>query len=209
MIKLIDEKPKIRKSGTTTVGLICKDAVVLAAEKKSTMGYLVASKASKKILQVDDHLAMTTAGISGDAQALARYLSAEYKLFSLQNGRRISVRGATTLLANILQGSKIFPYFVQVILAGYDSKGPQIYSLDAIGGVEEERKFFATGSGSPIAFGVLEDQYKEGINKEDGVRLAIRAVKAAIERDIASGGKAIDVAVITKDKVEFSTHELK
>lgn len=187
------------KTGTTTVGIVCKDGVVLAAEKKSTMGYLIASKESQKIYQIDDSIAMTIAGSSGDAQTLVRYMKAELKLFSVQNQRKITVKGAATLLANILQGgrSAIEPYYVQLILAGVDSKGPVIYSLDAIGGHDEERKFFSTGSGSPFALGVLEDSYKDNLSVDDGAKLAVRAIKAAIERDIGSGGKGINVTVIT------------
>ncbi|MEM5805075.1 MAG: archaeal proteasome endopeptidase complex subunit beta [Candidatus Aenigmatarchaeota archaeon] len=206
----INEKPEIRKTGTTTVGLVCKDGVVLAAEKKSTLGYLVASKESQKILPVDDHIALTIAGASGDAQALARYMRAELKLFSIQHARKISVKGATILLSNILQSGRwsFVPYMVQLIIAGYDDEGPAIFSLDAIGGWEEEKKFFSTGSGSPIALGVLEDAYKDGITTEEGAKLALRAIKAAIERDIGSGGSAIDVATITKSGIKISTHEI-
>lgn len=194
-------KPQIRKTGTTTVGLICKEGVVLAAEKKSTMGYLVASKESVKILPVEDNIAITIAGASGDAQALVRYMKAECKLFEIQNNRKISVQAASTLLANILYSGRwtFIPYMVQLIIAGYDDSGPAIYTLDAIGSVEEEKRFFSTGSGSPIALGVLEDKYKDGLSINEGIKLAVQAIKAAIERDIASGGKSIDVAVITKD----------
>ncbi len=187
------------KTGTTTVGIVCKDGVVLAAEKKSTMGYLIASKESQKIYQLDDSIAMTIAGSSGDAQTLVRYMKAELKLFSVQNQRKITVKGAATLLANILQGgrSAIEPYYVQLILAGVDAKGPVIYSLDAIGGHDEERKFFSTGSGSPYALGVLEDSYKDNLSVDDGAKLAVRAIKAAVERDIGSGGKGINVTMIT------------
>lgn len=209
LIKLIEEKPEIKKTGTTTVGLICKDGVVLAAEKKSTMGYLVASKESKKILPIADHIVLTIAGASGDAQTLARYMRAEVKIFEIQNKRRISVKGAATLLANILQSSKFYPYYVQLIIAGYDFTGPKIFDLDAIGGTEEEKKFFSTGSGSPIALGVLEDGYKDNLSIEDGKRLALRAIKAAIERDIGSGGKAIDVCVITKEGINIERQELE
>jgi proteasome beta subunit len=201
-----EEKPEVRKSGTTTVGLICKDGVVLAAEKKSTMGYLVASKESEKILPIADHIAMTIAGVSGDAQTLARYMKAELKLFEIQNQRKISVKGACTLLSNILQGSKFFPYYVQLILAGFD-EGPKIFSLDAVGGWEEEKKFFSTGSGSPMALGVLEDSYKENLTVEEGKKIALRAIKAAVERDIASGGKGADVAIITKDGIKLTRYE--
>jgi len=202
-------KPEIRKTGTTTVGLICKDGVVLAAEKKSTMGYLVANKESEKILPIDDHIALTIAGASGDAQALARYMKAELNLFKIQNQRKISVKGAATLLANILHSGRwtFLPYMVQLIVAGYDDNGPSIFTLDAIGSSEEEKKFFSTGSGSPIALGVLENGYKDSISLEDGIRLAVKAVKAAIERDIASGGSGIDVAVINREGIRFLKKE--
>ena len=206
MTRFEEEKPEIRKTGTTTVGLICKDGVVLAAEKKSTMGYLVASKETEKILPIADHIAMTIAGVSGDAQTLARYMKAELKLFEIQNQRKISVKGACILLSNILQGSKFFPYYVQLILAGFDD-GPKIFSLDAVGGWEEEKKFFSTGSGSPIALGVLEDSYKDNLTVEEGKKIALRAIKAATERDIASGGKGADVAVITKEGIKITKYE--
>jgi len=211
LAKLDEEKPEIRKTGTTTVGMICKDGAVLAAEKKSTMGYLIASKESEKILPVEDHIALTIAGASGDAQALARYMKAELKLFSIQNQRKISVKGASTLLANILQSGRwtYLPYMVQLIIAGFDSSGPSVFTLDAIGSVEEEKKFFSTGSGSPMALGVLEDNYKEGMSVEEGSKLAVRAIKAAIERDIGSGGKGIDVAIITKDGIKVTKQEIK
>lgn len=207
LARLDEEKPEVRKTGTTTVGLICKDGVVLAAEKKSTMGYLVASKESEKILPLADHIAMTIAGASGDAQTLVRYMRAELKLFELQNQRKISVKGASTLLSNILQGNKYYPFYVQLILAGYDESGPGIFSLDAIGGWEEEKKFFSTGSGSPMALGVLEDTYRDNVSAEEGKKIAIRAIKAAIERDIGSGGKGIDIAVITKDGIKITKYE--
>lgn len=205
LARIDEEKPEVRKTGTTTVGLICKDGVVLAAERKSTMGYLVASKETEKILPVDDHIAMTIAGVSGDAQSLARYMKAELKLFSIQNHRKISIKGASTLLSNILQGNKYYPYYVQLILAGFDDTGPSIFSLDAIGGWQEEKHFFSTGSGSPIALGVLEDTYKDNISIEEGKKIALRAIRAAVERDIASGGKGADVAVITREGIKLTT----
>ena len=204
----LDEK-EIRKTGTTTVGLICKYGVVLAAEKRSIMGYLVASKESEKILPIDDHIALTIAGGVGDCQTLVRFMKAELKLFSIQNKRKISVKGATTLLSNILQGSRMFPFMVQLILAGYDTSGPSIFTMDAVGAAEEERKFFSTGSGSPIALGVLENKYKDGISVDEGSKLALESIRAATERDVASGGKAVDVAVITKEGIEITKHELE
>jgi len=209
VINLEELKPQVKKTGTTTVGLVCKDGVVLAAEKKSTMGYLVANKETEKIYQLDDHIAMTIAGLSADGQALVRYMKAELKLFSIENQREISVKSAATLLSNILHGSKFYPFYVQLIIAGFDSTGPSIYDLDPVGGAEEEKKFFSTGSGSPMALGVLEDSFKDGMSLEEGSKLAVRAIKAAIERDIASGGRGIDIAVITKDGIKISRYDLE
>jgi len=205
VVSLEKNEIRVKKTGTTTVGIICKDAVVLAAEKKSTLGYLVASKESEKILPLDIHIAMTIAGASGDAQVLARYLRAEFKLFEIEHRRKITVKGAAVLLSNILQSSKYFPYYVQLIIGGVDDFGPQIFDLDAIGGIEESKKFTSTGSGSPIALGVLEDQYRDAMSVEEAKELAKRAIKAAIERDIGSGGRAIDIAVITKDGIKIET----
>jgi len=204
------EKPEIRKSGTTTIGIVCKGGVVVAAEKKSTMGYLVASKETEKIYNLNDYIAMTIAGASGDAQTLVRYMRAEIKLFEIQNRRKISVKGATTLLANILHGGRwtFLPYMVQLIVAGYNG-GASIFSLDAIGAVEEEKKFFSTGSGSPMALGVLEDSFDENLSIDDGEKLAVRAIRAAVERDIASGGKGIDVVTITKDGIKRKVLPMK
>ncbi len=205
------EKPEIRKTGTTTVGMVCKEGVILAAEKKSTMGYLVASKETEKIHELDEKIAMTIAGSSGDAQALVRYMKAELNLFSIQNQRKLSVKGAATLLSNLLHNGRwtFMPYMVQLIIAGYDEEGGHIFSLDAIGASEEESKFFSTGSGSPFALGVLEDNFKEGIDMDEGARLAVRAIRAAVERDIASGGKGIDVVKITETGIEKESFPMK
>lgn len=210
LVKFDEEKPEIRKTGTTTIALVCKGGVVLASEKRATMGHLIASKESIKIFPIEDHLAMTIAGASGDAQALIRYMKAECKLFMIQNKRKISVRSASTLLANILQGGrwKYIPYMVQLIMAGYDDSGPAIFTLDAIGSSEKEKKFFSTGSGSPMALGVLENKYKEGMSIGEGVKLAVESIKSAIERDIGSGGRKVDIAIITSEGIKQETHTL-
>lgn len=195
----MDQEMKVKKTGTTTLGLVSKDACIMAADQKSTMGFLIANKRVKKVQQVDDHIGMTFAGLVGDADFLVKLMRAELKLYKLQRGP-ISVRSAASLMANILFGGKgYFPYWVQILLGGYDSKGPHLYSLDAAGGTSEEKDFFSTGSGSPMALGVLEDGYKENMSREDGIKLAVRAVKAATKRDAASGGELITCVVISKD----------
>ena len=195
------EKIEGIKSGTTTVGIVCKDSIVLAAEKKASMGYLVASKEEIKIVEIMPHIGMTESGMVGDIQALTRYLKAEARLFELKNRKKITVKAAATLMANILYQGRwsFFPYYVQLILAGYDEMGPSLFVLAPDGSRLEDKKFFTTGSGSPMAFGVLETLYKENLSLDECKRIAVKAVKAAVERDIASGGKGIDVAVVDKD----------
>lgn len=190
------EIQKKMKTGTTTVGIIANDAVVLAAERKATMGYLVASQDAEKIHQIDDKLGMTIAGVVGDAQALIRYVKAELKLYELNETRKMSVDSASTLIANILYSRRFYPYIVQLVVAGYDSK-PGLFTLSPDGSVMPE-KYFSTGSGSPLAFGVLEDEYKENMTADEAVRLAVRSVRSATKRDIASGGSGIDAVVISK-----------
>ena len=188
------DTPQMRKTGTTTVGMIAGNAVILAAERKATMGYLVATRRAKKIFQLDDHIAMTIAGMESDAQALARYIKAELKLYKLQEERRASVEAAANLVANMLYERRFYPYFVQLIVGGYDTQ-PKLFSFDPSGSLQDEKSYFSTGSGSPMALGVLEDRYKQKISIEDAKKLAVQAIRAAIRRDIASGA-GIDVVVI-------------
>ncbi|MEM2874173.1 MAG: archaeal proteasome endopeptidase complex subunit beta [Candidatus Nanoarchaeia archaeon] len=188
------------KKGTTTVGLICKDAVVLAADKRASMGYFISNKDVDKILKISDFVAMTIAGNVADAQMLARFLKAEMDLYRLNTGIEPTVGVASSLMQNILfsQGKSFLPYIVQLILAGIDEGGEfALYTLDPLGSNIKEKKYFATGSGSPMSFGLIEDAYKEGMSEEEGIQLAVRAVAAAIKRDMASG-EAIDVVVINK-----------
>jgi proteasome beta subunit len=202
-------EPKALETGTTTVGIMAKDAVIIAADSKSTMGYMVESKLARKIFQLDDHIGITIAGMVGDAQTIVRLLKAQFKLYRLERGP-ISVKAASTLLSNILQGSKYFPYMNQFIMAGYDSNGPAVYTFDPYGGSDSHDKFFSTGSGSPFVYGMLESNYKEGMDANDAVALAVKAVRSAIERDIGSGGRMIIVAVIDKDGYrELSPSDIK
>ncbi len=194
---MLEKKIEKLQTGTTTLGIVGKDFVVLAAERKATMGYLVASKHTKKILQLADQAAMTIAGSVGDAQALERYVKAEIKLFELEETRKMNIKSIATLVANILYARSYYPYYVQLLIGGYDGE-PRLFSFDPSGSVVEEKEYFSTGSGSVMALGVLEDKYKEGIDLESAKKLAVRAVKAAIERDIASGGSGIDVVVMTQ-----------
>ncbi len=190
---------KVLKTGTTTVGLIYKDGVVLAADKKATMGYLVASKEAEKIHHIIDSICMTIAGSVGDAQAMIRLLRAELELYKYEH-RYVPVKAATVLLANILRSSykSFHPELVQLIVGGYDNK-PHLYSIDAVGGIDEANDYTFSGSGSVIAVGVLENGYRKGLGEKEAIELAVRSIKAASERDAATGGKGIDVVVMNKE----------
>jgi len=195
------------KKGTTTLGLVCKDGVVVAAEHRATMGTMIAHKVAKKLFKIDDHLVLTTAGLVGDAQVLARYLRVESELYKLQREEKMPVKGAATLMANILNQRKFYPYYVQLIIGGVDGTGPHIFALDAAGGAIEDT-YTTTGSGSPYVFGVLEDHYRENITIDEGVDMAIRAMSAAMKRDAASGN-GIDVVTISpKGYKEISQEEI-
>jgi len=183
------------KKGTTTLSFVCKDSVVAAAEHRATMGTMIAHKVAKKIYKIDEHMLLTTAGLVGDAQVLARYLMAEAELYKMEREEKMPVEGAATLMANILNQRKFYPYYVQLIVAGVDDTGPHVFSLDAAGGSIEDI-YTSTGSGSPFVLGVLEDGYKEGMDVEEGINLALKAMVAAMKRDSASGN-GIDIVVIT------------
>ena len=185
-----------RLKGTTTVGLKCTDGVVFATEKRATMGNLIAHKNADKIFKIDDHIGATIAGGVGDAQSLMKYISAEVALYRLRNGARISVESAATLTANILHSSRFYPYFVQSLIGGVDDKGPALFSLDPTGGLIGD-KMISTGSGSPVAYGVLEDRYHEDMDIDEGISVAVRAIQSAMDRD-AYSGNGIRVAIVTE-----------
>ncbi|MEB3860917.1 MAG: archaeal proteasome endopeptidase complex subunit beta [Desulfurococcales archaeon] len=185
--------------GTTTVGLIAGDYTILAADKRATAGMLIASRTVKKIVKLTDYSAMTVSGLVADAQALAELVREETRLYELTNGVRLSVRGIATLLSNLLFSSKWFPYLVQLIVGGYDTR-PRLYTLDPYGSLTEET-YTATGSGSPVAYGVLEDSYREDLDLEEAVKVAVSAVKSAIRRDVATGD-GVDVVIIGRNLYE-------
>jgi proteasome beta subunit len=191
----------LKKTGTTILGMVCKDSVVIAAERRATMGTLIAHKATKKLYKIANHLALATAGLVGDLQVLSRYLSAEVNLYRLKRDTDIPIKSAATLMSNILNSRKFAPYYVQLILGGWDSEGGHVYSLDAAGGAIPD-KYTAGGSGSPYVFGVLEDLYRDDLTTDEGIEIAARALTAAMDRDSASGN-GIDIAVINEK--EFRT----
>src|SRR3970040_1756628 len=122
------------ETGTTALGLVCKDGVILAADRRATAGTLIAHKRTKKVYRLDDNIGLTTAGLVGDLQVLARYVTAEVELYKLKRGVSMPVEACATLTANILAGRRYFPYWVQLVIGGVDRSRGHVLSLDAAGG---------------------------------------------------------------------------
>ena len=194
----MSEDAKLLKTGTTTVGLVTADGVVMGADMRATMGHLIAHKETQKLFRIDQHMAMTIAGGVGDAQVLVRWLQSEVDLYRLKRGSPMSIKAASTLMANILNQRKFTPFYVQLLVGGVDLDGASIYSLDAAGGSIPD-KFVTTGSGSVFVYGVLEDHYKDDIAIDEGLDLAIRGITAAMKRDSASGDGMNICSITAKD----------
>ncbi len=190
--------------GTTTVGIIFDKGVVLTADKRATMGYFIAAKEVDKIHPVSERMAITIAGGVGDAQLLVRLLKAELELYKYSKGKPMSVESAATLLANVLQGNKYFPFLVQLIVAGFDSK-PSLFDLDPFGGLIPE-KYVSTGSGSITAYGLLDEYYRENMSQDEAVKLAVKAINSAMKRDSATG-EGIDALIITENQLKRLSRE--
>ena len=194
--------------GTTTIAVVCKDGVILASDTRVTMGFYVAHKQGKKVYKIDDHLAMTIAGTVADAQRTVDILTANAQLYKLNIGRPLPVSSAARLIANLLFSARYAPLLTQVLIGGVDDTGPHVFSLDPFGSLTEE-KCVATGSGSPIAYGVLEDKYREDTPVEELLPIIVKAVNSAMKRDAASGDN-FNIAVIdAKGYRELTVKEKK
>jgi proteasome beta subunit len=176
------------------VGVVCKDGVILASDTRVTMGFYVAHKHGKKVYQIDDHLAMTIAGSLADAQKAVDVLTTNAKLYRIELGRPLPISSAARLLANLLFSARYVPLLAQVLVGGLDDTGPHIFSIDPFGSLTEEKCVY-TGSGSPVAYGILEDKYKDGVPVKEMLPVIVKAVDAAMKRDSASGD-SFNVAVI-------------
>ncbi|HYA71148.1 MAG TPA: archaeal proteasome endopeptidase complex subunit beta [Thermoplasmata archaeon] len=193
--------------GTTTLGMVCKDGVVLATERRATAGSFIANKQTQKLFRIDDNIGLTTSGYVGDVQVLARYLKAEVALYRMRRSAPLSVEGAATLLANILSGSRYYPYWAWMILGGVDSKGGHVFSLDAGGGCIEDR-YVSVGSGQMMVYGLLEEAYSRELSTSDGVDIALRGLTVAMKRDSASGDGYVVHIISPKEYRELAEDEI-
>jgi proteasome beta subunit len=196
------------KKGTTTCALTCTDGVVLAADTRASAGFFIADRHVMKIQKVDKHLGMTIAGGVADAQNLVDVMRYNANIYRITNREVMPVNSAARLCSNVLFNQRYFPYYVQIILAGYDNKaGGQIYNIDLFGSMTSE-KYISTGSGSPVAYGYLESEYKEASSVNESYKIAIQAIAAAIRRNAGTGDN-INVVIIDKDGYRELSKEVK
>jgi len=186
--------------GTTTVGIRCTDGIVLATDRRVTAGFFIANKRGRKILQIDDRIYATIAGVVADAQMLIDAIRAQVKYLKVTTKQPPSVRAVASLISNLLFSSRYFPYIVQVIVAGIDEEGPRMFNVDFFGTMTDER-YIATGSGTPLALAVLETRYRDDLKVKEAIPIAVEAIKAAMKWDPGSG-EGFDVVVISREGVE-------
>lgn len=189
----------LKYHGTTTCAMTCKDGVVLCTDTRVTAGYLfIAHRRGKKMYPIDKHVGVTIAGTVADAQNLIDTLKYYANLHRLESGAPIPVKSLARISANIFYANRAYPMIADFLICGVDpQEGPVIYSVDFFGANTKEN-FVSTGSGSPVAYGILEDEYRKDMTVKEVVPIAIKAVSAAIKRN-AGTGDGFDVAVVTKD----------
>jgi proteasome beta subunit len=202
-----DKVSKYLLKGTTTIGLVCTDGVVLGTDTRATMGYFVAHKHAKKVYQLDDHLAMTIAGGVADAQNVVEIVRANSKLYKYEKGIIMPVKAAASLTSNLLFANRYYPLLLQALLGGVDNSGAHIFALDPLGSITEE-KCVSTGSGSPVAYGVLETEFKDGMTVKETIPIVVKAVNSAMKRDSASGD-SFDIAIVTSSGYEELSEDEK
>ncbi len=186
------------KTGTTTVGLVTKDSVVLAADMRASMGHLAYDEEVQKIYKISDNVAVTIAGSVGDALTLVRFLRSHAKLFEIERETKITPKAIATFASNILNSNRFYPFLVQFVVGGINNK-PELFDIDPSGGLLEKKRFAVTGSGTELAMSVLDQNYAENISTEQGIELALKAVKASKKRDLYSGGISVKIMIIDKN----------
>ena len=193
--------------GTTTVGIKAKDGVVLCADMRASAGYFIANNNTMKIQKIDDHAGMTMAGGVADAQNITDVLRYHANIHRIQNQEPIPIKSLTRLTSLIFHQNRGYPFMADILVGGFDNYGPALFNIDMFGSVEE-KSYVTTGSGSPVAYGLLEEEYKEDVTVDGAKIIALRAVKAAITRNIGTGD-GINVAVIDKNGFRLLNNEQK
>ena len=201
----VDESDEtVNKTGTTTVGIATDDGVAVATDMRASLGgRFVSSKDVQKVEQIHPTAALTLVGSVGGAQSFIHTLRAEASLYETRRGRPMDIPALATLAGNFARGGPFRAF--HPILGGVDDEGSHVYTLDPAGGVMAD-DYTVTGSGMQLAYGVLENDYEEGLPVEDATSLAARAVEAAVERDTGSGN-GVYLATVTDNGVDIRGHE--
>jgi proteasome beta subunit len=193
------------QKGTTTVALVCKDGIVMGADRRATAGNLIVNKKTEKVVQINDNMAITMAGTVSDAQLLIKLIKAEVNLKKIRTGIMPSVKEVGNMLANMVYSNirkfSIIPGISHFLLGGKDEEGFHAYDIFADGSITEIDDYVTSGSGSVMVYGVLETLYRKEMPVDDGVKLAVKAINSALQRD-AFSGNGIDVVTITKDGIK-------
>jgi proteasome beta subunit len=192
--------------GTTTIGVVCKDGVILASDTRVTMGFFIAHKQGKKVYKIDDHIGMTIAGSVADAQKVIDIITANAQLYRINLNRPMPIKSAARMTSNLLFSAR--GLMAQVLVGGVDESGPHVFNLDPFGSLTEE-KMTSTGSGSPIAIGVLEDKFREDMTVQEALPIIARAVNASMKRDVASGNNYNIIVIDSQGYHELTDEEKK
>jgi proteasome beta subunit len=194
----------VQKTGTTIVGLVAGDSVVMASDQRASLaGRIVSNKDVQKVEEIQKNAALTISGSVGGAQSFIRSLRAETNLYEARRGEEMSISALATMASNMLRGGPFFQ--VVPLLGGVDDEGGHVYSLDPAGSSLSD-DYSTSGSGMQYAMGVLEQEYSDDLTAEEAKTVSARAVKSAVERDTASGN-GVHITEITRDSVDIQGHE--
>ncbi len=200
-------KNSILKTGTTILGIVCKDGIVMASDRQITVGNLVVGKNYRKTVQINNYLLISFTGMISDAQRVPKLLAAELKLKELRSKSRPSVKQAASLLANMsyagIRQPSMIPQQAGFLLGGFNEDGSsELYTIEPAGSVVKVEDYDANfGTGMPYVLGLLERQYKKDMTIQEGAELAKEAIKSSTQRDTGSG-YGIDVFSITKEGIK-------
>lgn len=183
--------------GTTTLSFIFKEGIIVAVDSRASMGSYISSQTVKKVIEINPFLLGTMAGGAADCQFWQRDLGRQCRLFELKNGKRITVKAASKLLANTMYSYKGMGLSMGTMVAGWDLEGPGLYYIDS-DGQRTKGKRFSVGSGSLYAYGVLDSGFRWDLSVDEAVELGRRAIYHATFRDAVSGG-TVSVYHVTKD----------
>lgn len=198
------------KTGTTTVGIVCKDGIVLAADMRATAGTMIVDKKAEKVHIISDDFAVTWAGTVSEAQLLTKLTRAELKLKEVRTNKRSTAKEAANLIGGLLYSTirrpSMLPGIAHFLLGGRDVYGLHLYDLFPDGSITKITDYISSGSGSVFAYGVLETQWKEDLSVDEGVKLAVKSINAALQRDSCSGN-GINVIVVSNKEIKQVMHK--